>query len=93
MSLAELYRGVFRSTNPQRNESHLHDFLRGVSVLGITQEIARIFGETENLLRRRGDTVAEFDLMIAATALHHDLILLTADRDFERVDRLQTIYL
>jgi predicted nucleic acid-binding protein len=31
--------------------------------------------------------------LIAATALHHDLTLLTADRDFERVDRLQTIYL
>ena len=75
ISVAELYRGVFRSTNPLDNESHLHDFLRGVSVLGITQDITRIFGVTDNTLRRRGDTVAEFDLLIASTALHHDLIL------------------
>ena len=36
--------------------------------------------------------MSDLDLLIAATALRHDLTLLTADRDFERVEHLNTIF-
>ena len=39
VSLAELYEGVFRSNNPTDNESVLKDFLAGVSILGIDEEV------------------------------------------------------
>jgi tRNA(fMet)-specific endonuclease VapC len=48
------------------------------------------FAETRAYLRRRGQRIADFDLLIAATALHHDLTLLTFNlRHFERVPDLK----
>ena len=93
ITLAELYRGVFRSNNPERTEHGLQDFIQGVTVLEITSAIARLFGELDASLRRRGTAVAELDLLIAATALQHDLTLLTKDSDFDRVENLRTISL
>ena len=92
VSMAELYEGVFRSNNPAGNETILKDFLTGVTVLGIDEEVCIIFGREMARLRQVGMTVGDMDLLIAATALRHDLTLLTADRDFERVAHLNTIF-
>ena len=43
-------------------------------------------------LRQVGMAVGDMDVLIAATALRHDLTLLTADRDFERIENLNTIF-
>ena len=48
-------------------------------------EFAEIFRE----LRSAGRMLAQFDLLIAAVARQHNLILLTADQDFQPVGRLQ----
>jgi predicted nucleic acid-binding protein len=93
ISVAELYRGVFLSRNPERNETVLNDFLAGVTVLGFDQESARMFGMEDARLRRSGNPVGHLDLLIATTALRHGLTLLTADRDFERVNGLEVLYL
>ena len=89
VSLAELYEGVFRSNNPAGNEAILKDFLTDVAVLGIDEEVCIIFGKEMARLRQIGMGVGDMDLLIAATALRHDLTLLTADRDFERVKDLK----
>jgi predicted nucleic acid-binding protein len=36
-----------------------------------------LFGRERFRLRRAGQAVPDFDLLVAATALHHDLTLLT----------------
>jgi len=92
ISVAELYEGVFRSRDPSGNESMLRDFLSGVTVLGIDAEICKVFGREGIRLRQRGTPVGDLDLLIASTALYHDLTLLTADRDFEMVESLTTIF-
>ncbi len=92
VSLAELYEGVFRSNNPTGNEATLKDFLTGVTVLGIDEEVCIIFGRELARLHQVGRAVGDMDGLIAATALRHDLTLLTADRDFERVENLTTIF-
>lgn len=92
VSLAELYEGVFRSNSPAGNEMILKDFLTGVTILGIDEEVCIIFGREMARLRQAGMAVGDMDALIAATALRHDLTLLTADRDFERVENLTTIF-
>ena len=92
VSLAELYEGVFRSDNPAANENILNNFLTGVTILGIDEEVCIIFGREMARLRQVGMAVGDMDLLIAATALRHGLTLLTADRDFERVEHLTTIF-
>ncbi|MBI4493912.1 MAG: type II toxin-antitoxin system VapC family toxin [Chloroflexi bacterium] len=50
------------------------------------QRFARIRGQ----LRRSGRVVGDPDLLIAATALHHHLILVTRNlRDFSRIPDLK----
>jgi predicted nucleic acid-binding protein len=51
------------------------------------------FAETRAYLRKRGEGIPDFDLLIAATALHHDLTLLTFNlRHFGRVPDLKKMY-
>jgi tRNA(fMet)-specific endonuclease VapC len=91
VSLGELYEGVFRSRNPTESERALSDFLKSVIILDLTAGISKTFGRERAELRRRGVPVGDLDLLIASTALQHSLTLLTADRDFERVQNLTTI--
>ena len=89
ISLAELYEGVFYSTNPERNDSNLHDFLRGITLIGIDEETCRIFGRERGRLRKTGKTIGDMDILIGATAVQFNLTLLTNNRrHFEAIERL-----
>ena len=92
ISVAELYEGIFRATNPEEAERALKDFLSEVTILSIDEEVARIFGQERARLRQVGMPMSDLDLLIAATALRHNLTVLTADHDFERVENLNTIF-
>ena len=90
ISLAELYEGVFYSRDPDGDGQDLADFLRGVTVLGIDTDIAQLFGRERGRLRAAGMMIGDFDLLIGATALAHNLTLLTNNRShFERIDGLR----
>ena len=80
VSLAELYEGVYNSSNPAGNERALTDFLRGVTVLGIDDETCKIFGRHRGLLRSAGKMIGDFDLLIGSTGLRHGLTVLTNNR-------------
>jgi tRNA(fMet)-specific endonuclease VapC len=47
--------------------------------------ISRAFGEHKARLERSGDRISDFDLAVAAHAIALGLIVVTADRAFERV--------
>ena len=49
----------------------------------------KIFAELRSDLRRQGQLISDFDLLIAATAVHKGLTLITRNRrHFERVANL-----
>lgn len=58
------------------------------SLVGLSLDIARRSALLQRRLHRR---LGENDAWLAATALHHDFTLVTADRDFDRVPRLKLI--
>ncbi|NAS89006.1 VapC toxin family PIN domain ribonuclease [ANME-1 cluster archaeon AG-394-G21] len=90
ISLAELYEGVYRSADPISNETVLKDFLSGVMVLEINEEISKKFGELRAKLRTQGKLIGDFDLLIASTGLCYNLTLLTYNKnEFERVENLK----
>jgi tRNA(fMet)-specific endonuclease VapC len=89
VSLAELYEGVYSSSNPAGNESALNDFLRGVTVLGIDDETCKIFGRHRGRLRAAGKMTGDFDLLIGSTGLRYELTVLTNNRrHFTPIDGL-----
>ncbi len=79
LSIAELYEGVFRSSEPERDENRLHRFISNKTILGLDEGTSRIFGQERARLRKEGIPIGDMDLLIAATCVHHDLTLLTAN--------------
>ena len=66
VSLAELYEGIYYSTDPAANENGLSNFLTGVTVLGIEEEICKVFGKERGRLRKKKQTIGDMDLLIAS---------------------------
>ncbi len=90
VALAELYEGVSYSRDPEESERKLNDFLDSVNIVGLDEQTARIFGRERGRLRRAGQIIGDMDLLIAATALQYDFILLSNNRrHFERIEGLR----
>jgi len=61
-----------------------------MTVLPFTEATASRWGEEQARLLDAGETITDFDLAIAVTALQHDLVLLTENRrHYERVTGLK----
>ena len=90
ISLAELSEGVFYSRDPEGDERDLQNFLRGVTMPGLDEEVCKIFGKERGRLRAAGQIVGDLDLLIGATALRYNLTPLTNNRrHFERIEGLR----
>jgi predicted nucleic acid-binding protein len=90
VSLAELYEGTYRSANPETAQQAIKDLLSGYEMLNLSDAIVATFGRLRALLRRQGRLIPDLDLMIASTALAHDLTLVTRNqRHFSRVPQLR----
>ena len=88
--LAELFKGAYRSDRALFHVEKIETrVLPAVTVLPFDVAVARVYGRVEAALRKGGEPLADADLQIAATALHHGLTLVTGNvRHFERVPGL-----
>jgi tRNA(fMet)-specific endonuclease VapC len=90
ITYGEIYEGIYTAPNSDAAERGFRQFLRWVTVLPLEQPTMRRFARIRGDLRRRGLLIGDPDLLIAATALEHRLILLTRNRlHFERIPRLR----
>jgi predicted nucleic acid-binding protein len=89
--VGELYQGAFRSSAAARHLENIEKrVLPSVTVLSYDAAAARVYGEIRARLEAAGRPLADADLQIAATALLHDLDLVTGNvRHFERVPQLR----
>jgi predicted nucleic acid-binding protein len=71
VALAEVYEGVYYARDPQESERGLNDFLESVTLIGIDEETAKIFGRERGRLRAAGMIIGDMDLLIGATVLQH----------------------
>ena len=90
ITVGEIYERAFDSVNPEAHLLSFRQFLSAYRVLTLSDPIMERFAETRWFLRRRGQLISDFDLLIGATALHHDLTVLTFNRrDFQRIPDLK----
>ena len=90
ISLAEVYEGIYYSSDQEGNERALAEFLQDVTILVIDEEASGRLGKEQGRLRAEGKRVSDFDLMIGVTALQHDLTLFTNNRrHFKEIGGLQ----
>jgi predicted nucleic acid-binding protein len=90
VTIGELYKGAFRTEDAARHLRNIETLvLPAVTVLPYDAAVARVYGEIEATLVRRGRRLADADLQIAATAIYHGLKLVTGNvRHFARVPHL-----
>lgn len=90
ITLAELWHGVEKSANPQKNAATLTKFLTALTVLPFDDYAALEYGKICADLQRKGTPIGTMDMLIAAHAKAENLILVTNNtREFERVVGLE----
>lgn len=92
ISASELLHGVERATDEgrrARRQAFVERVLDTIPVLPFDLDAARVHARIWASLLRRGEIVGAHDLIIAATALSRDLVVLTRNtREFSRVEGL-----
>lgn len=89
----ELYQGTLQTPDPNHAQERLAALLETIPIVPLSPAVARRCAHLREQLRREGKRVRQraLDLLIAATALEHDLTLVTRNRqDFSDLPDLKT---
>ena len=89
--IGELYKGAYRSQNRERHLANIEKrVLPAVTVLPYDIAIAKVFGSIRAHLETKGMILPDADIQIAATAIGHNLELVTGNlRHFKRIPGLK----
>lgn len=92
ISASELLHGVHRADSEQRR-ARRQSFVEGVfsllPILAFDLDVARVHARISADLRRQGAIIGSHDVIIAATALCHQLTVVTGnEREFRRIEEL-----
>ncbi len=89
LSVYELYKGVF-SMGVLRREQEVEEFIDHAEVLQLDADIEKKAGEIYEDLRKNEELINDADILIAATVLANDSVLVTNNTDhFKRVKNLK----
>jgi len=91
-ALGELYKGVFKSSQPEKNRLLLETFLKTVAVLHPDTATAVHYAQICVDLEQKGTPIPENDAWIAAVALECAMPLATCDAHFSQVTGLQLLH-
>ncbi len=96
ITFAEIYEGIYYGQNRAQHEAGFRNLLKNMQVLGISRPIARQFAIIRGQLRAKpqGKALVQpkdtYDLFIAATAIYHNLTLITRNlKDYNRISLLK----
>ena len=88
ITLAELKFGVENSAYPDKNREVLEHFLSGVQILPIYNSLD-VYAKEKSRLRKLGRPVDDFDLLIGASAIANNMVLVTNNiKHFERLENI-----
>jgi len=92
VTVGELFKGAFRSAAKERHLINIEErVLPAVTILPFDLSTARVFGMIRAELEMTGNILPDADLQIAATAIYHDLELVTGNlRHFQRIPNLRS---
>lgn len=89
ITLAELKFGVANSQKKQQNRRALENFLAGIQIVPIFQALDTYATEKARL-RKAGNVIDDFDLLIGSTAVTFDMKMITNNTNhFSRINNIQ----
>lgn len=88
-TIGEIYEGAFGSPDSRLHLASLRTFLSPFPVIQPDDAIAERFARIRSELRQKGQLISDFHILLAASALEHDLEVLTFNaRHFSRIKGL-----
>lgn len=88
ITIYELFNGVSKKKHIEQR----HQFVELCDVYSITKEIAILASELYNAIRKKGITIQNEDLLIAATAISYGIPLLTSNtKHFANINELELL--
>lgn len=89
ITLAELVFGAENSDNPQKNHSIVDQFINQITIIPILDSIP-LYAKKKTKLRRSGNMISDFDLLIGCTAIENKLIMVTENiKEFKRISNIK----
>tara|TARA_R110000850_G_scaffold218852_2_gene344385 strand:+ start:4960 stop:5358 length:399 start_codon:yes stop_codon:yes gene_type:complete len=89
ITLAELMFGAENSSNPPKNRAIVNQFATQVKILPIFNAID-FYAKEKVRLRKKGEMISDFDLLIGTTAVSNGLIMITENsKEFKRITAIQ----
>jgi tRNA(fMet)-specific endonuclease VapC len=90
ITFCELEFGIAKSQYKEKNQKNVREFVSYLEILDFPASAAEVFGKIRAGLQSAGTPIRSFDMLIAAHALHENLILVTNNtREFSRIPHLQ----
>jgi len=89
ITYAELVFGAENSANPKKNHLLIEKFVEQVTILPIFDSIIQ-YGRQKTKLRKQGQMISDFDLLIGCTAIENELIMVTENvNEFVRIEGIR----
>ena len=89
ITATELYFGAYNSNKIEQNLKTAENFIQSITVLPLSNDTLKKFGQLKAQFRKAGTPVADFDLLIASVAIAKNLILVTNNtRHYQRITGL-----
>lgn len=90
ITVAELQFGVYNSRNIEKNRISLTEFLAPFTILDFDDAAAEQFGKIRSKLKKEGQLIGPYDMLIAAQAISKKFILVTNNTgEFSRIGELK----
>lgn len=93
ITAAEYLQGIFKIKDNKYALKLFLEFLNQakIEILNIDWEIAEVYAKLQARAEQIGNRFPSFDLLIASTAIVHDLTLISDDKIFKRIKNLKII--
>ena len=89
ITIAELKFGAENSESKEKNRNTVDDFISRFTIIPIFNSLD-IYAKEKSRLRKAGSPLDDFDLLIGATAISNNLVLVTRNvTDFERLEGIE----
>ena len=86
VSYGEVFEGAFKASDPHERLTEFRVYLDDFAVVPLSDPVMETFARVRADLRGSGRLISDLDILIAATAIHHDLTLITRKRAALRAD-------
>jgi tRNA(fMet)-specific endonuclease VapC len=90
ITLMELYYGAYKSQKIESNLAKIKTLENSLEIIPLGKESVEIFGIYKAKLEKEGNPLDDFDLILGACALSHNLVLVTNNvKHFQRIEGLK----